>query len=547
MMTRFKRENLNQLVFSGLRSTLIYVLVATIIGGAASHAGAAALGLSESTRSLDVVDALNSAPASNASRGTATRARVQEVVGRMYRSKPIEVGANLGQTFLFMITLAGVEMTAQELKKNGFEPSHVSSQQLSQTAEAIAMQIVSDGKLWSGWAGMSLLSAAGSKPAAILAELAASAETRPQLALAIKNSIVGTIGFFGWELGAQLWTEATLLIDDPKDFERISNLTSVSAGSLRALIVRAGSTAQSPLSSDENDLRLSKLMLSNLMSVLLTRDLIAKWMDHTWRLRVATGEFATFVTSAVAAGAIGTAVFPGGGTLVGLMFGMAGAGASLLIPQQVKDSFTSDIQDVRLSNAASRLFTNQRDLQQRLRPPPFAILTANERLSAFQTILKQRRVLRAQLLTIYFEREFIALRALYSTETSESNLKYYRRQLADTLSQLLRATESDEKVLAELLSRSSRERSADQNVDQANYAAVVQAELDRVRDVHAFIQNLTPSFQAEFDLDSANSSGVRLSLKPSKTRDALTKFVELNRFNGFNEDRVVEKWRSTRP
>jgi hypothetical protein len=85
-----------------------------------------------------------------------------------------------------------------------------------------------------------------------------------------------------------------------------------------------------------------------MMNILVwDNDLRNMWLYNAFRKHIATGEFATLVTTMVTAGVVGTLLFPGAGTLAGMMFGVAGGTISLFIPQDQKDALTEILQALR--------------------------------------------------------------------------------------------------------------------------------------------------------------------------------------------------------
>lgn len=87
------------------------------------------------------------------------------------------------------------------------------------------------------------------------------------------------------------------------------------------------------------------------------------WLYNAWRMRIATGHFATLVGSMVGAGVVGTALFPGAGTLTGLFFGLVGGTFALFIPEHIKDSLTDAFIASRIAIGEGRLGTVREELR----------------------------------------------------------------------------------------------------------------------------------------------------------------------------------------
>lgn len=99
----------------------------------------------------------------------------------------------------------------------------------------------------------------------------------------------------------------------------------------------------------QKDWSILKQVFQNMMTILIyDHDLRNMWLYNTWRNRIATGEFVTLITGMVGASIVGSALFPGAGTLAGMMFGITGGTIALFIPQENKDQITSTLQSARL-------------------------------------------------------------------------------------------------------------------------------------------------------------------------------------------------------
>ncbi len=170
----------------------------------------------------------------------------------------------------------------------------------------------------------------------ILENILAKAGPRNVFKGLIANGAHTFISFIGWELGGQLFEEAAELIENDADYEVAHH-----SGKLVASVVsgRAGA----------NDRRVFGLLMSNMSKIILyDSNLRELWLYNTWRNRIATGEFASIVGSMAAASAIGTAVFPGAGTVVGMGFGLVGGlFAMFVIPEENKNTLTAFFRDLR--------------------------------------------------------------------------------------------------------------------------------------------------------------------------------------------------------
>ena len=89
----------------------------------------------------------------------------------------------------------------------------------------------------------------------------------------------------------------------------------------------------------KEDRRVFNEVLSNMAAILLTNDALREmWIYNTWRLMIATGGFATLIPCMIGAAMVGTAIFPGAGTIAGLGFGVIGALVATDLPTPIKDA-----------------------------------------------------------------------------------------------------------------------------------------------------------------------------------------------------------------
>ncbi|MGZ3723563.1 MAG: hypothetical protein ACXVA9_11560, partial [Bdellovibrionales bacterium] len=289
-------------------------------------------------------------------------AELDKSLQKLSASRPAEVTAHVGQTLLFLLTVTGIDLVYQELKKN-HETEAAPKEHLLELAGSAAKQILNSGNTWASMSGAGLASGTLDYPITVLTTLIADPQANKLLFETLRGSILTTGAFIGWDAGAQLWTEASYLLEDAEDFERSKSLFGMGSGALRALLV-------DPAPQDEKDLRLVKLMFANVLKVaILDQELRAAWMSNLWRTRLMTGEVATLLTSVIVASAVGTMILPGGGTVVGFMFGVGGVAVALAIPQFIKNDITIGLQNVRSRVVARQLTWNFQEISSVLQHP----------------------------------------------------------------------------------------------------------------------------------------------------------------------------------
>lgn len=92
--------------------------------------------------------------------------------------------------------------------------------------------------------------------------------------------------------------------------------------------------------------RLLALTFENVLSIVFVEsDLRIQWIYNAIRLRLAQGNFVILVSSMVSASAVGTSLFPGAGTYLGMMFGIVGGMMSIFVPERHKNYITYSIKE----------------------------------------------------------------------------------------------------------------------------------------------------------------------------------------------------------
>jgi hypothetical protein len=332
---------------------------------------------------------------------------LRERVEKVSKAKPTAELVGVTQTLLVMMTLAGIEMTAQQIKKNGGNAP--SPAQLWEITSGVASETVNSPQIWASILASGGLSLAN-KPAVALGQIFLHPKLRAAFAPLLARSITSTISFVGWDFGAQLWTEASLLIEDKGDYQVAMNTFGMSKG----LLTTAFATKpQSTSVLDQQRARVAKQMLQNMVRVLGASALRQELFYNFVRTDLLTGEFQTMLGSFIAAGAIGTAIFPGAGTLLGLVFGTGGILVSqYLVPQSMKDQITNGWQSLRgqtLQLAMKQNFIALADLTDP------SMMTSPKFLADLNQLLRYRQNLRSRWITIEWEQMYLEARGKKAT------------------------------------------------------------------------------------------------------------------------------------
>jgi hypothetical protein len=322
--------------------------------------------------------------------------RMSEQLQSAATSRPKEAMVGVGQTLLLIMTLTAIDLTRQEiqLRKNR---GSFSANDVKEIAKTSVNAILDNPSIYAGILGAGGIGIA-QKPASLLVKMM----THPRLLRALRpvltRLVATTITFVGWEFGSQLWSEASLRLDSEADVKRAMSVSGL-GGSFIKTAVAAGSK------NDHENTRVAKRMMKEMVYILLHASTLRAWFSNTLRTRVMTGEFSTLLTSMIAAGAIGTAIFPGAGTIAGGLFGLAGGVVAMFLPQGFKDGITDQFQSLRTARLRYSLSQNSLKIDDAMRPVRFFIAaTRAETIAQAKQALLDRRALRSKLATISWEK-----------------------------------------------------------------------------------------------------------------------------------------------
>lgn len=268
----------------------------------------------------------------------ARMARIKEALSQNIE----ESVSQQGQATILMMIVAGAEMVRQNLNIKSLRGNRIDKNVILAQSLKAADEIINGSHLWTGFLGSRLAGGLSSKPLEIINKIIQQSQARNLFKQLLQSGIATFITFLGWEMSSALYAEAVDMIENRADHVRADRLMPMMVSLFRGTI--------KPTDKTKNDQRILKLVLHNMIKILVTDDDLRNlWLYNTWRTKIATGNFVTSVATMVTASAIGTALFPGAGTLCGMMFGIVGAAVSIIIPQSAKDKITSAIQTMRYS------------------------------------------------------------------------------------------------------------------------------------------------------------------------------------------------------
>lgn len=253
----------------------------------------------------------------------------------------LDQAGHVGQTLVMMWILGATEILKKEIQVSRIQGRPMNPSEIFQKSGQVAEVILNSGSIWSGFLGAGIASSAINRPLRILQRLEEKTETRRILKSLIQSGAATFGTFVGWETAAELFTEASNMLENDNDSRRAEHLLPVFANTLIH-----GFSGSSITSSDDS--RILQQIMSNMFKiVLIDSDLRSAWLYNTWRNRIATGQFVTMVTAMATSSAVGSLIFPGAGTIAGLMFGISGGLLALAVPENAKDRMTDWIQDAR--------------------------------------------------------------------------------------------------------------------------------------------------------------------------------------------------------
>ena len=240
-----------------------------------------------------------------------------------------------GQTFLLMIILSSTYIVQDQLQDAEIKKEDLDKIALQNYISEATLKIINSSEIWNslvssiflveGFKRIDKVITHSKEALNLQNELKSNSKFKKLFHLFLKNAVFANITFLGWDLGGSLYKMAQDSLEADKDYNdaaKFSNLIS--------------------------NPKLLKKIYSRIFAILLNNDdLRDLWFWNVFRHKIATGEFATLVSSMATATTLGSTLFPGGGTILGFVFGLVGGGIYLAIPQDTKDNITYFFQKLR--------------------------------------------------------------------------------------------------------------------------------------------------------------------------------------------------------
>lgn len=426
--------------------------------------------------------------------------------------KPKEAAAGVGQTLLLIMALTTVDLARQEIENRKRNRNFQQSDVKSIVGHAVTATL-NNPAIWGGIAGAGVLGIA-ERPALLLTKLL----TQPKFLQAFRPILtrmtLSLVTFVGWEFGSQLWNEAALRLEDSADVQRAQSMSGLTSGFLNISLYRA-------TQNDRENVRVAKRMMSEVTYVLLHQSTLRQWFDNTLRLRVMTGEFSTLLTSMVTAGAVGTMIFPGAGTLAGAMFGLVGGVAALFLPQGFKDSITDKFQSARKGALSFSMSSNSQLVADAMIPVRIfgSAVTPEQQTLQIRKALFERRKLRDRLANVAWEK---LRRSLQRVNAQAITAQQFESNWADAYAGLVAVYSNDTKELARL--------------------ALIQIDSPRVpRILGRYVEREI----ARTELMTEILISIKTTGRGAITNDAILKLVEISVTKGSSEENLLKTFEAT--
>jgi hypothetical protein len=277
--------------------------------------------------------------------GLASLARAGKIIAPpptpLHEYSTTEVLIKQGQSLILVMVLVGAAMVKSDLERAHITHERVNAASIAAHSLKAAQTLVDSGTTWMSLFGSGTSAVAFGKPILVLQHLLTNEAARPMFAHVLARGISSLLGNVSWDLGSQLYINATALIANREDSERAQKLLPILIDSFRE---RTGNRS----AVNERDWRILQEVTHNIVRTLTNDDDLRNlWFYNTWRMQIATGDFVTSVTSMLSVSLIGTIAVPGAGTLAAFMFGVAGGVISLMVPQEGKNVMTAGIEELR--------------------------------------------------------------------------------------------------------------------------------------------------------------------------------------------------------
>jgi hypothetical protein len=263
--------------------------------------------------------------------------------------KPTVV-AELTRTYVMLYALAIVAIVKEEvIRSHETDTAYRWGPTGDKLLEAIR-EIVDSGEVMAGLLGAGATHKALAKPLELLTYLVTDSTVAPLFKTFMIHFTHTLVSFTGFEFAGQLWRESINRLDfqikDPFERQFLQDRNHLATLLFRFLSPNARVYYPREYRASRKVLG---LIIQNAAKIIYLGGDRFQWLYNSIRLRIAKGQFVTLVSSMVAATTVGTSLFPGAGTALGMAFGFVGGTIAVFAPEEQKNLITTKIKDSWLS------------------------------------------------------------------------------------------------------------------------------------------------------------------------------------------------------
>lgn len=450
-----------------------------------------------------------------------------EALRQMNESKT-EVVAHVGQTMIMIYALSGIDAMLKELGDKDLSVlQKLNPATTLGLANRATARILNSGDYWLGSLGSAASLGAVKTATQAIQAVIRNPSLKAALAKPLGPVLSNTIGLVGWQFGTQLWNQSVSLLENVQDIERAKSLKKTGSGVLDLLETLGSPKVLAKLDREhQENARVAGLVLQNMLAIVIQNPHLRDcWFYNTWRLHIATGSFATLLGSTLAGSFAGTLLFPGGGTLVGMIFGIMGGAAAMLIPDEVKNQITYCIEACRRDSVDLQIENNDADLLHDAQPDsPFHYPSEAEQIGGLRHHLEVRRLIRAARVTVDMERIKYAIDEYRNPQADRDHRRAALEAIVPTAQRMVIFYKND----------IARLKGDAENADEVNAPK-------RFQDLYASEITRVELLQQGLRAFVAVAAGGSQSTPSEASLHDIENFVETVRLLGFDEDLFYKK------
>ncbi len=242
------------------------------------------------------------------------------------------------QSLFVLMIIAAVEVAKKQAYTAHVEAKNMTRFEKFRLAQQAAVQTLDDPNIWAGFAGhiSTAVPVAGLSSLLIWA-LLRNVESRGRLVRFLQSGLINVMSTAGWVTGQQVLKQARDQLHNQQDFERAAHSSNLLAGVAHNM-TGAHSADQA------EDQRVANELAQNVFSILYRDpDQRREVLRSVWNSRIAESDFVSETSITVAAGFVGSLIFPRWPKLMALIFGVTGGTLAYYFPNDFKDALNDGI------------------------------------------------------------------------------------------------------------------------------------------------------------------------------------------------------------